>query len=125
MAAPFLAGTGLGGTVFELTPSGGSWTFDLLYSPRGSGGPYGPLVSDVSGNIYGTTFQDGSHLFGSIFKMTRSGGSWTYSSFHDFTDGLDGGFPFSNLVFDSSGNLYGTGALGGSHGNGVVVEITP
>jgi uncharacterized repeat protein (TIGR03803 family) len=120
-----LGGAGLGGTVFELTPSGGSWTFDLLYSPRGSGGPYGPLVSDLGGNVYGTTFQDGSHLSGSIFKMTRSGGRWTNSSFHDFTNGLDGGFPFGNLIFDSSGNLYGTGALGGSHGYGVVVEITP
>ena len=120
-----LGGTGGGGTVFELTPSGGSWTFHLLYGARGSAGPYGTLMMDADGNLYGTTFQDGLHLFGSVFKLTHSGGDWTYNSFHDFTDGLDGGFPFSNLVFDSSGNLYGTGALGGVNGYGVVVEVTP
>ena len=118
-------GTGLGGTIFELTPSGGRWTFRLLYSARGGAGPYGALMMDSVGNLYGATFQDGVHLYGSVFKLTLSGGSWTYSSFHDFTDGLDGGFPFSNLVFDSNGNLYGTGALGGASGNGVVVQITP
>jgi len=118
-------GTGLGGTVFELTPSGGSWTFSVLYSMRGIAGPYGTLSMDAAGNLYGTTFQDGSHLVGSAFKLVHSGGNWTYHSFHDFTNGLDGGYPLSNLVFDSSGNLYGTGALGGANGNGVVVQITP
>jgi uncharacterized repeat protein (TIGR03803 family) len=118
-------GTGHGGTVFELTPSGGGWTFSVLFSARGIQGPLGTLMRDAGGNLYGTTFQDGLHLVGSVFKLTNSGGDWTYSSFHDFTDGLDGGYPFSNLVFDSSGNLYGTGALGGTSGNGVVVEVTP
>lgn len=117
-------GTG-GGTVFELTPSGGNWIFSVIYSVRGIAGPYGTLMMDTSGNLYGTTFQDGLHLFGSAFKLTRSGGGWTYSSFHDFTDGLDGGYPLSTLVFDSTGNLYGTAALGGSHGAGVIVGITP
>ena len=118
-------GAGLGGTIFELTPSGGSWTFRLLYSARGGAGPYGSLMMDASGNLYGTTFQDGVHLFGSVFKLAPSGGGWQSTSLHDFTDGLDGGFPFSNLVFDSSGNLYGTAALGGARGYGVVVQITP
>ncbi len=33
--------------------------------------------------------------------------------------------PDSNLVLDSSGNLYGTTNLGGAYGYGVVFEITP
>ena len=82
-------------------------------------------MMDTGGNLYGTTFQDGLHLLGAVFKLTQSGGRWTYSSFHDFTGGSDGELPLSNLVFDSSGNLYGTGALGGANGEGVVVEITP
>jgi uncharacterized repeat protein (TIGR03803 family) len=119
------AGTDRGGTVFELTPSGGGWTFSVLYSAQGLQGPFGTLMMDAAGNLYGTTFQDGLHLLGAAFKLTHSEGRWTYSSFHDFTGGSDGELPLSNLVFDSSGNLYGTGALGGANGNGVVVEITP
>jgi uncharacterized repeat protein (TIGR03803 family) len=119
------SGTGHGGTVFEMTPSGGGWTFGVLYSTQGLQGAYGTLMMDTGGNLYGTTFQDGLHLLGAVFKLTQSGGRWTYSSFHDFTGGSDGELPLSNLVFDSSGNLYGTGALGGANGAGVVVEITP
>jgi uncharacterized repeat protein (TIGR03803 family) len=118
-------GSGLGGTVFKLTPSGGSWTFGLMYSLSGVLGSYGTLTKDAAGNLYGTTFQDGLHRYGSTFKLTSSGGSWTYDSLHDFTDGSDGGFASTNLIFDSSGNLYGTAALGGTHGFGVIVQITP
>jgi uncharacterized repeat protein (TIGR03803 family) len=44
---------------------------------------------------------------------------------HDFTGGSDGGCPYSNVIFDSNGNLYGTAACGGAYNNGVVWEITP
>ncbi len=120
-----MGGTGRGGTIFELSPSASGWTFATIYSPTGVSGPYGTLTMDANGNLYGTTFQDGSHLFGSAFKLTPAQGTWTYTSFHDFADTRDGGYPLSNLIFDTSGNLYGTGAMGGTTGNGVVVQITP
>jgi len=44
---------------------------------------------------------------------------------HNFTGGSDGEDLFGNMIFDSSGNLYGTASLGGAHGAGVVFEITP
>ena len=129
-------GSGGGGTVFELTPSGGNWIYTTLYSFVGSGGglakgPVGNLVMDSAGNIYGSTAGDGAYRFGSVFKLTHGTGGWTYTSLHDFTNGLDGGSPRSNLVFDASGNLYGTASTGGS-GNpascvgscGVVWQIT-
>lgn len=62
---------------------------------------------------------------GSVFKLTPSNGSWTYTSLHDFTGGTDGANPTSNVVFDASGNLYGTAYGGGGYGDGVVWEITP
>jgi uncharacterized repeat protein (TIGR03803 family) len=117
-----------GGTVFELSPFGGGWTFSLLYSfTQGVGddcGPYGTLVMDGAGNLYGTTACDGIYNHGSVFKLTHSGGSWTYTSLHDFTGGSDGNLPFCNVIFDGNGNLYGT-ALGGGIEFGVVWEITP
>jgi uncharacterized repeat protein (TIGR03803 family) len=130
-------GSGNGGTVFELTPSGNNWNFNTIHSFAGPNGGFYPgpvsnLASDGRGSIYGTTHVDGLFNYGSIFKLTPNGGSWTYTSLHDFTGGTDGGYPRSNVSFDSSGNMYGTASEGGT-GNrdtcvgscGVVWELTP
>ena len=61
---------------------------------------------------------------GTVFKLTPSNGSWTYTWLHDFTNGSDGGAPWGSVIFDASGDLYGT-AQGGSLGGGVIWEITP
>jgi uncharacterized repeat protein (TIGR03803 family) len=118
---------GAGGTAFELTSSGGSWDYNFLYAFTGgiNFGPYDKLVMDAEGNLYGTTMADGAHGFGSVFKLTRTSGGWTYHSLHDFTGGSDGGFPECVLTFDGSGNIYGTASWGGSYHNGVVFRITP
>jgi uncharacterized repeat protein (TIGR03803 family) len=118
-------GAGGGGTVFKLTPSGGSFTFTLLFSFTGSGGPAATLTMDAAGNIYGTTTNDGAFGQGSVFKLTPSGGGFTLTSLHDFTGGSDGGRPFSNVIFDAAGNLYGTTFQGGAAAAGVVFKITP
>ncbi len=119
-------GSGGGGTVFKLTPSGGSWSYSLVISISGTSGcgPFANLAFDGAGNLYGTTLCDGASNAGNVFKLTPSGGSWTYSSLHDFTGGSDGGYPRSNVTFDTAGNFYGTASRGGN-GVGVVWEITP
>jgi uncharacterized repeat protein (TIGR03803 family) len=128
-------GTGGGGTIFELSPSGGSWTYSLLYSipgPTGANcGPAWALVMDASGNLYDTTQCDGANGLGNVFELTNTGGSWTYTSLHDFTGGSnDGEYPASGVTLDKSVNLYGTAVGGGTGaacvgGCGVVWEITP
>jgi uncharacterized repeat protein (TIGR03803 family) len=129
--------SGSAGTAFELTPSSGAWAFTLLsglpYSGYSDGGSYASLVMDNGGNLYGTTYVDGVHSCGSVFKLTPGGGGWTYTSLHDFTCGNDGGLPLGSLILDTKGNLYGTALVGGTGGNycypnsgcGVVFEITP
>jgi len=116
-----------GGTVFQLSSSGGGWSYNFLYGFTGGIdlGPYDSLVMDSAGNLYGTTFGDGRYGAGSVFKLTRSSGGWTYSSLHDFTGGNDGGNPVSTVSFDADGNLYGTASDGGAYGKGVVFKITP
>ena len=80
---------------------------------------------DTAGNLYGTTAASGAYVAGSVFKLTPSGGGWNYTTLHDFTGGSDGGFPQGGVVFGTNGNLYGTTVNGGTHGLGVVFEITP
>jgi uncharacterized repeat protein (TIGR03803 family) len=52
-------------------------------------------------------------------------GSWTEKVLYRFDDNTDGKTPFSSLVFDATGNLYGTTYLGGSYGGGTVFKLTP
>ncbi len=115
-----------GGTVFELTPSSdGSWSLSTLYGlpQQGLSGPYGSVVMDNAGNLYGTTSRGGANHQGSVFKLTRSNGLWIYRSLHDFTGGDDGGTPYGSLSLDTNGNIFGTTYSGGWNGNGVVFEI--
>jgi len=127
------SGSGGGGTIFELSPSGSGWTFSVLYSLPGSAGyqcgPAWALFMDAQGNLYDTTQCEGANNLGNVFKLTNTSGSWTYTSLHDFTGGNDGGYPASSVMLDTNGSLYGTTSYGGtgqcSGGCGVVWEITP
>jgi uncharacterized repeat protein (TIGR03803 family) len=61
------------GTVFKLTPSGGSWIYtDLHDFTGGSDGadPFGGVILDASGNLYGTTEMGGANGDGVIFQIT-------------------------------------------------------
>jgi uncharacterized repeat protein (TIGR03803 family) len=117
------------GTVFKLAPnSSGGWMESILYSFKGGSdgqGPYASPVFDSAGNLYGTTAGGGTGLYGTVFQLTpTSGGGWTESVLHSFTNRSDGGSPRASLVFDTAGNLYGTAEYGGSSGNGLVFELT-
>ncbi len=125
------AGPNGGGTVWKLSPSGDSWTFSVLYAFTGTydQGPFGGLVIDAGGNLYGATYAEGRYGAGTVFKLSPSNGGWTYTSLYDFTGGSDGANPSSGLARDASGNLYGVTEWGGSgqgeQGYGVVWELTP
>src|ERR1700674_3966070 len=127
------------GTVFELTPkAGGAWTEKLLHTFKGSDGysPYASLIFDASGNLYGTTSGDGSGTCnsdgcGTVFELIpKAGGGYTENVLHSF-NGSDGSSPYASLIFDASGNLYGTTLSGGgftsrcTYGCGTVFELTP
>jgi uncharacterized repeat protein (TIGR03803 family) len=120
-------GSNGGGTVFELTPSGGNWTFNTLYALAGWGisGSFRDLLLDASGNIFATTHCDGQNDAGTVYELANSGGVWTYTELYTFTGGSDGLYSFSNLVADKEGNLYGTTKQGGANGYGVVFKVTP
>jgi len=111
------------GLAFQLTTSGGGWSFSTISALPPGSGPFGRLVADSAGNLYGAT-EGGDSDYGAIFKLTHSGNGWTMTVLHRF-NGSDGNTPYGSLVIDSSGNLYGTTLMGGSSNEGVVFEITP
>jgi uncharacterized repeat protein (TIGR03803 family) len=123
------------GTVFELTPGkNGTWIETVLFSFNGHDGrlPQAGVILDADGNLYGTTIygvQDGSacggYGCGNVFELVRGAkGKWTQKVLHTFS-GEDGKWPSASLVFDSSGNLFGTTPKGGLNGYGVVYELSP
>jgi uncharacterized repeat protein (TIGR03803 family) len=102
------------------------WDVSKLYSfATGTGGSYAALTLGPDGNLYGTTSSGGQNGKGAVFQLTSDGGSWTYTSLHDFTGGADGSFPYGSVVFDAQGNLYGAAYSGGADNAGVVFQITP
>jgi uncharacterized repeat protein (TIGR03803 family) len=101
--------SGLGcGTVFQLTPSGSAWTENVLHRFQyWDGQPFGDLIMDHAGNLYGATKN-------AIFTLAPSGGIWTYN--------VISGTGSNDLSMDSSGNLYGVDA---SRYAGRIFKLTP
>src|SRR5271168_511716 len=115
------------GTIFKLALSGGTWKLATLYAFGGqpdAAFPYGGLISDAHGNLYGTTYYGGENGLGAVFELDTHGlGSVLYS----FRSGNEGNSPTSTLIFDAAGNLYGTTSAGGNAGCdcGTVFELSP
>jgi uncharacterized repeat protein (TIGR03803 family) len=121
----YFGGNNARGVVYELTPSGGSWTESAIYLFTGGAdgdNPYSSVIFDGAGNLYGTANGGGSG-HGTVFQLTPSGSGWSENTLYGFQDASDGGTPFGGLVFDSTGDLYGATSTGGSGGGGTVYEL--
>ncbi len=123
-----------GGTIFELSPSGDAWNFNVIYPLVG--GTVGNLLLDAAGNLYGTTIAGGSRGIGSVFKLAYASGSYNFTTLYSFCPNgppcYDGAEPWAGVAMDGRGYLYGTTLNGGTYqgncsfgGCGVVFEVTP
>ncbi|MGC2112003.1 MAG: choice-of-anchor tandem repeat GloVer-containing protein [Candidatus Korobacteraceae bacterium] len=121
-SSTFTQGPSQDGTVFEMTPSSGSWNLQVIHPVGHTIGS--SLNFDAAGNLYGVTITDQSGN-GEAFKMSFVDGSWTYSSLHEFTGGNQGTVPYGGMAVDANGNLWGTASGGGAYNLGLVYEITP
>jgi uncharacterized repeat protein (TIGR03803 family) len=131
--ATFYGGERDSGTVFKLTPPAAGatrWTEGVLYTFQGEldgADPYGPVVLDSFGNLYGTTFQGGAYGEGTVFELSPPAGNtgqWTKSILFNF-DPSTGLYQPTGLISDSAGNLYGTAYGYQGSGGGGVFELSP
>jgi uncharacterized repeat protein (TIGR03803 family) len=138
------------GTVFELSPpqtKGDKWTYTILYSFKGGKDgylPFGDLVFDSAGNLYGATYFGGGkgttcnpyyQYCGTVFKLSppkTKGGRWTEKVLHSFAGGTDGANPNGGLILDSKGAVYGATFIGGyncphnsGEGCGTIFKLRP
>ncbi len=101
-------------------------SFKVLYNFDGAshgGDPYASLARDAAGNLYSTVdYGGGTSYAGGVFKVAPDG---TETMLYNFTGGADGAYPFSSVVRDNKGNLYGTTSQGGSDNAGVVFKVDP
>ncbi|MGB6386580.1 MAG: choice-of-anchor tandem repeat GloVer-containing protein [Terriglobales bacterium] len=105
-------------TVFELSPSGGAWTEQVIYSlvQKSNANTLSPgLTMDASGNLFGS-------FTTTIFELSPNGNSgWTPAVIHTFPNST---YADSTPVLDSAGNLYGTTEAGGASGKGTVYKLS-
>jgi uncharacterized repeat protein (TIGR03803 family) len=107
------------GVVYRLDKAG-NYTVLHAFTRKSGRLPYGGVILDSAGNLYGTTEFGGTADHGTVYKVTAKGHA---SVLHSFTGGSDGGSPFAGVVRDSAGNLYGTTYDGGTAGWGVVFKV--
>jgi uncharacterized repeat protein (TIGR03803 family) len=116
------------GVVFKLTSNGdGTWTETVLHHFTGGAdgaNPYASLIFDSAGNLYGTAVGGGAYGRGVVFKLTPNPDtSWTEQVLWAFRPGKDGANPYSRVLMDAAGNLYGTTYNGGTANGGVVFKL--
>ena len=128
-------GSARAGVVYKLDPAGNETVLHNFTGGADGGIPWGGVIRDSAGNLYGTTYSGGiagrciATGFtgcGVVYKLDPAGNE---TVLYNFTGGADGGGPWAGVTRDSEGNLYGTTENGGianganPYGNGVVYKV--
>jgi uncharacterized repeat protein (TIGR03803 family) len=132
--------TYIGNNIYNLKPpptaspaTFASWKISLVHqfgSVGDGSSPSGGLTFASGSAVYGTTYSGGNWALcggtgcGRVYELTRSNGSWMEVPLYDFTGQDDGQYPAGGVIFDHSGNFYGTTSQGGPSQFGVVFELT-
>jgi len=119
------AGPGEGG-VFQLVRSQSGWAEKILayfgQPDTCTGTDLSGLIMDAGGNLYGAT--TGNGLTACVYELSNVGGTWQFTVLHTFNIGNNLQGPVGNMVFDHSGNLYGTTMQLGAFGMGNIFKLT-
>ena len=113
------------GTVFELVNNGGSYNLTTLVTFNITNGavPFGGLIADAAGDLFGTTDGGGANSHGTVFELVNGGGgSYSLTTLISF-NGANGSSPQAPLIADAAGDLFGTTQQGGANNDGTVFEL--
>ncbi len=116
--------------VFPCSSFAGDSTGQVLHRFQGYDGatPYGNLISDEAGNLYGTTEYMGISFYGTVFQLAppaQVDDPWTLTTLYSFRNRGDGARPTDGLIFDKQGNLYGTTSDINAGGYGEIFQLSP
>ncbi len=109
------------GVVFKLNVATRQQVVLWTFSGADGSQPYGGLIRDAQGDLFGTTQYGGIFNLGTVFRLAASG---KLTTLHNFTGGNDGSYPVAGLAINSKGELFGAASEGGSAGYGTIFSIT-
>lgn len=116
--------TGDNGTLFELNNAGSFTVLHTFTGGVGGANPAAGMILNSVGKLLGVTTEGGDRDDdGTVFELDPTTG--IFSVLHTFTAGSGGAYPYTGLILDSAGNLYGATVDGGTSKRGLVFEITP
>ncbi|HET9408033.1 MAG TPA: choice-of-anchor tandem repeat GloVer-containing protein [Candidatus Sulfotelmatobacter sp.] len=119
------------GIVFKLIPPrtvGAAWSEKILHTFQDNGidgrRPMPEVILDKQGNVFGTTISGGTHNQGTAYELVAAN-NYAESILYDFKGPIanDGSSP-NGLIFDATGNLFGTSQTGGVGNNGTIFKLT-
>lgn len=115
-----LGGANALGGVFKITGGTDRVLYSFLNNHIDGGAPLGGVVRDGGGNLYGTTLNGGTNSVGTVFRVSSTG---IEKLLNTFPGAPGNSSPYSGVIRDSAGNLYGTTYAGGAIGNGTVYAL--
>jgi uncharacterized repeat protein (TIGR03803 family) len=118
-------GTYTNGNIFELKRSKSGWTETILHNFENANDgavPYGGLIFDRSGNLYGAAAEGGTGGGGTVFELTPSKSGWVFTVLYSLP-GWGASGTYRNLLLDASGNIYATTHCDGDYDAGTVYEL--
>ena len=108
------------GVVAKISPTG---TETILHNFSGTNGdgslPFGNVVRDAAGNLYGTASGGGAQNMGILYEIDTNGNEIVLHTF--IGENGDGANP-GNVTIDAGGDIFGVTAGGGSNQLGTVFE---
>jgi len=107
------------GTFFQYTTQFGIQALGSFSNTTGYS-PQSGLITDGSGDFFGTTRLGGASSDGTIYKYSAGGGIQALGTF----TGANGAMPNGGLVSDGAGNYYGAASSGGANNAGGIYKYS-